>query len=284
MKNGRPGADCVLLALCLSLLIRVPRLSAFPLFEWRGEGASATGLGRCSILIDDDGFSGMNNPARAGEAGILTISVSATSPYGVPGLFLGTAWISRGWSGLGAGAGFSTYGDGIYREERFTVGAARRVPGFSLGTQFSANRVSIEDLGARSFASVSFGFFWRGGGGVRLACVLRDAASVGDDLRRELRATAAVSAAVELPRTVTVLYLELRGTSGQFATASLGLESKLLGPVSFRMGMGRNPSLFSVGLGVRLDFLRMDLGVEEHLDLGQTRSGAITFLPSGLSH
>jgi hypothetical protein len=278
MKSGLLTLRCLFFP--LSFHISAYALHSAPLFEWRGEGAASTGLGRCSLLIEDPGLAGLNNPARAAEERGLTISLCAAHPYSVPGLFLGTAWFARGGRDFGAGAGFSAYGDGVYREERLTAGCAWKAPPFFLGTQLSWNRVVIEGLGARSFASASVGFLWGGEGALHLAFVLRDAASFGSGLRKETRPTGAVSASVRFADTGTAFFLELRGTSDQFTSLSLGLESRLMGPVSFRMGMGRNPSLFSMGLGVSLAILRVDLGVEEHASLGQTRCASITLFPS----
>jgi hypothetical protein len=268
------------LLLLLGCLLPAPSLLCAPLFEWKGEGAVSTGLGRCSILIEDPGLAALNNPARAGEEKLLSIAITGAAPYSVPGLFQGSAWLAKGWSSTGAGAGFSLYGDGIYREERFAAGASWTLPPVSLGAQCSWNRVSIEGLGAQSFASGSFGFLWKDAHGVGLAFVLRDALRFGGGLESDLRPTGIASAAVGLPHSGASVYCEIRGTSRHPLSMSVGLEAKLIGSVSLRMGMGKNPSLFSIGLGVRTSPVHVDIGVEEHSALGQTRSASLTLFPS----
>jgi hypothetical protein len=206
--------------------------------------------------------------------------VFTARPYSVPDILLGTFWISRGWGKKGIGAGISLYGNDVYREESMTASTGFRSSAFGSGVSISVNRVVIEGLGQRSFGSVTFGFTYGEKGGMRVGGVLRDVIRFGSRVREEVRPTVAVSATVSLPSTGALLLAEVRGSSRYPISFSLGIESGLWKTVMLRMGLGKNPSIYSVGLGVSISFFRVDLGIEEHSLLGQTRSVSITITPS----
>lgn len=257
---------------------------ALPLFEGRAEGACSTGLGRCSVLVPDAGFSGMNNPARAGEQNMLTASAYTSRPFSVPDLLLGSLWVSSGWMNGGFGAGLSLFGNEVYREEKLSAAFCRRSKNFSCGASLALNRVVIEGLGRKSFGSLTLGLLYRTGTAqsVRLGGVIRDIVRFGDPIKEEVRPEGAASISLFTPSTGTLLILELRGSSRYPVAVSMGVEFRLWESLRIRMGTGRNPSLYSVGLGVKISFLSIDLGVEEHNVLGQTRSVSITFTPSSI--
>jgi hypothetical protein len=114
---------------------------------------------------------------------------------------------------------------------------------------------------------------------IQLGGVIRDIVRFGDPIKEEVRPEGAASITVFAPSTGTLLILELRGSSRYPVAVSMGVEFRLWERLRIRMGTGRNPSTYSVGLGMKVSFFTIDLGVEEHTVLGQTRSVSITLFP-----
>ena len=280
----RTGAIAARTFLLLIIMVNSRILPAYPLplFEVRDAGAASTGLGRCSVLLPGPGFLGRSNPAQAAGAGKLTLSGASTQPYSVPGLLSIVFWGSLEWESVGIGGGFSRFGNDLYREEEVSCSIGRKTGFFLLGGSLSLNSVAIENLGRKSFGSLSFGFCYgeRDRGPIVLGAVLRDIVRFGDSIKEEVRPVTALSASLRIPSTMTIILFEMKESSRYPPEFCLGVETELWRGGSVRVGMGKDPSLCSVGLGIRISFFQIDLGVEEHSDLGQTRSISISFTPS----
>jgi hypothetical protein len=231
--------------------------------------------------VPDPGFAGLNNPARAGEDRTLSLSVFTSRPYSVPDLLRGSLWISRGWSSTGLGFGYSLFGNELYREESVTGSISRRSNTFGYGVSLSMNRLVIGGLDQRFFGTAALGIHFRATGKQRIQVggTLKNLLGFGDPVKSEVRPEGAVSISAFLPSTSTLLLFELRITSRYPSALSAGVEFALWKNVRVRMGTGKNPSLYSVGVGIMAAGFRIDLGVEEHTVLGQTRSVSISFSP-----
>ncbi len=259
-------------------------LSAVPLFEWRGDGACSAGMGRCTVLVPDPGFCGMNNPSRTVEPPGTSLAASTAVPFSVPGLRSSSFWFGSGaGSGRsGYGAGYARFGAAGYLEERASVSLGFRLGSSAAGVDCGVNRLVIDGMGQRMFVSAGLGFATGESRGLRFGATVRDIFRFGARVRDEVRPTAAVSASLTLPSTDSVVLVEIRRQSLSGDAVSLGLETRIWRTVFLRMGACSDPSLYSVGLSIVLSFLSVDVGVEEHTVLGQTRSVGITLFPGGI--
>jgi hypothetical protein len=275
------------IALLLTLVLPAApgSLRGAPLFEWRGEGACSAGLGRCTVLVPDPGFCGMNNPSRTTEFPGATLSAATAVPFSVPGLRASSLWFGSGGSGGGSGygVGYSRFGAPAYLEERASVSLGRRLgSSAAVGVDVSLHRLVIDGMGQRAFVSSSLGFATREDRRIRFGAALRNLFRFGASVRSEVRPSAAVGASLSLPSTGSLVLVEIRRRSLCGDEVSFGLETRLWRTIVLRMGACSDPPLYSIGLSLGLSFLSVDVSVEEHTVLGQTRSIGMTLFPGEL--
>jgi len=219
------------------------------------------------------------NPATPGYTPQRVVTVFGRQPFGLAELRHAAVAIRLPVPGAVVQTGAGTFGYEAYRETFVTISVARRL---SLGTSRALSMgvgARYQHVGIDGFPSVQ-AFSFRAGllvpvlasltAGVR-ADNLTGSSIAGEPLPRSLsvglhyRATPTVNLYTDVYKDVAFPW-SLRG----------GIEVWPVAALAVRAGAARFPARFTLGTGVRLGALSIDISAENHPDLGWSHGGGLS--------
>ncbi|KZD19833.1 MAG: ComE operon protein 1 [candidate division Hyd24-12 bacterium ADurb.Bin004] len=273
------GVRRIAFALLLAALFRGTSESAFesvPQAPWMNAGASCT-------LFPASAATQFGNPASIALLEGLSVSASASRPFGLSRLDRASAAASLPWRNWAFGAGIIASGDGEYSEWTISATACRRlITGLAGGVSASAHRLSIDGYGAASGFSADAGLVARPMDGVL----------AGATVRGLIRSRLGESGDPSVPRTFSVA-AGVAPVSRLRISAALSISEALDPEPSLMLGFAPSPGL-SLGLGFESDPTRFSFslsigtgpmeflyGLGFHPALGETHSAGIAFGRAG---
>ncbi|HHP7236804.1 hypothetical protein [Longibacter sp.] len=259
-------------------------LAVFPTVAAAQTGMDRIGSARSVALAlattADELDSGVHvNPAIPGYTRRRAVTVFGRQPFGLAELRHAAVALRLPVPGAVLQTGAGTFGHEAYRETFMTVSAARRL---SLGTSRTLSvgvGARYQHVGIEGFPSAQ-AFSFRAGflvpvlasltAGIR-ADNLTGSSIAGEPLPRSLsvglhyRATPTVNLYSDVYKDVAFPW-SLRG----------GIEVWPVTALAVRAGAARFPARFTLGTGVRLRGLAIDVSAESHPDLGWSHGGGLS--------
>lgn len=246
-------------------------------FEQRDAGARAVALGGAYVGIANDGWSIFYNAAGLSKVVFPEAAVFySPQPFGTPEL-RHIVFVLAYPTGIGTlGAFGRRFGFELYSETSFGIGYATEVGGLFVGANVSYHTVTIERYGNDGALGVEIGVLvplfrtiqW----GIAAANI--NAPRIGRDGEKLPQTFTTGISYQPVPSLAFVLDYEKEiGFSG---TPKFGSEYRVIDEVALRAGFVDEPTLYTLGIGVRYSFFEVDYGVTIHRELGLTHQASVT--------
>jgi hypothetical protein len=214
------------------------------------------------------------NPALLCETESSACVFDASRLYGLSALGRTACAASVKLGCAGAGLGFQTFGSSLYRETAavLSIGFSRSFMG--LGLSVRALGLDIARYGSARTGAVDAGMLLRLSGRVHFGAVASNflAARIGgrlDSIPRMMRLGFSIAWLRD-----ALFCLEAVKDEGFPIDLRSGCELRL-SPVAVRVGVGRDPSVWTCGFGLNLGPLRLDYAMTDHPVLGATHQASI---------
>jgi len=252
-------------------------------FEHMPRGSNVVATGGASTAILDNPWAAFSSPGTLPSITGRVISFDySPQPFGIKELAQGSfTYVEPTSAGTFSISG-SRFGFDLYREVDFQVSYGRSVTDlFAVGGTLHYDHLSIERYGSAHAFACDIGTL------ARLSDCLQwgftafnvQGASIGASHERLPRVFVTGIAYQPIPEAhlaadleKDIRYpLELHG----------GVQYSLLDVIALRAGTTTDPSVFSIGLGVRYSLLQLDYAFTNHEDLGPTHQVSLSLFLAG---
>jgi len=259
------------------VLLLVCREPIFAGFEQNDAGGRAVALGGAYVAIADDGWSIFYNPAGLARVVYPEAAVFySPQPFQIPEL-RHIVFVLAYPTGIGTlGAFGRRFGFELYRETSFGIGCATEVAGMFVGANVTYHAVTIERYGNDGTFGVDVGVLvpifqtLRWG----IAATNINAPRIGTDGEKLPQVfTTGIS---YQPVSSLAFVFDYEKEIGFSGTPKFGCEYRVIDEVAFRAGFVDEPTLYTLGVGVRYLFVEVDYGVTIHRELGLTHQASVT--------
>lgn len=231
-------------------------------------GARITGLAGAAAALPDDSWQVFANPAMiASDRSVFSVYVRRN--YNLAELTDYAASLSFPSGRMTAGGGVYTYGNDLFRQTRFMAVVARHYHGLRLGLRFTYTQISLAaPYGSAGQFGLDAGFgveaaphLWIGGFATNL-----NQPKLGK-VHEELPQLLDLGLCWQPVKNVTLLSSVQKDISFP-ASVRVGVEWHMLPVFILRAGVTTRPTTFSLGAGIHLWHLSVDLAAQHHQWLG----------------
>lgn len=258
-------------------LVLIGEGQMFAGFEYREGGARAIALGGAYTGFADDGWSAFYNPAGLSQVGFPEAAVFySPQPFAMPELRY-LAFVLAYPTSVGTfGVSGRRFGFELYRETSFGLSYAAEVGGLFVGANVNYHSVTIARYGNGGTFGMDVGMLVPVFQTLRwgVAATNINAPHIGTDGEKLPQVfTTGIS---YRPIPSLSFGLDYEKEIGFAGTPKFGCEYWVIDEVALRAGFVDEPTLYTMGMGVRYSFFQVDYGVTIHRVLGLTHQMSVT--------
>ena len=245
--------------------------AAFEPFPVGARTASMAGIvsvgGSCPETV-------FGNPALLGGAESAACVFDASCLFGLSALGRTACAASVKFGGMGAGLGFQTFGYTLYRETTAVLSIGFSRSSIGLGLSVRALELTIARYGSARTGAIDAGMVLHISQRICFGAVASNllAARIGDR-RNSIPRVSRLGFSVAWPRDVLFCLEAVKDKDFPVDVRS-GCEFHL-NPIVIRVGVGRDPSVWTCGFGLNLGPIRLDYAMTDHPVLGATHQASI---------
>jgi hypothetical protein len=265
------GFGCPGMCACILLLVLLFCLGdAQAGFERRDQGARPIGMGGAFVAIADNAWAIIFNPAGLVQLhGDEIGAFYSPQPFGMTELSLASFAFVHATSRGNFGLSVNRFGFDLYREVSGVLSYANSYRDvFSFGINLTYNSLAIKNYGSASAIGVDIGILATVTRGLRWGFFAANVNAPSIGQVKEKLPQVYTSGLSFRPADGLLLGLDVIKDIRYPTLLRGGLEYELVEPVSFRLGVGSNPTKFSSGLGIHYSFVHFDYAMTTHPDLG----------------
>ncbi len=242
-------------------------------------GARSAAMGMSGVATYDV-FSVLNNPAATTQLEQLSLGLFAENRFLLADVNYGGLAFALPTSKAGTiGLGLSFFGNDLYSERHIALSYGIKLsPSISIGTHIDAYNVATLDDGSGTALTFGLGLQYQIVENARVGMHLHNPLFAGltefqeDDLPSFLQIGIAYD-----PSDKLTLCLEGEKELDQKAIFKMGLEWRMAEKFHLRGGIATQPIYSSLGAGVNLGRLKLDLATSFHPQLGLTPHVSVRF-------
>jgi hypothetical protein len=256
----------------LSLIIIVFILLASQIYPQFTPGAKQIALSNSDLAVSDNVFAFFENPAglaqiKQDEAGVFF----SPSPFGMSELKNAYAAFSHPMNFAAIAVGAMIYGFELYKEtqislggsynynDRFYVGVVFNYRNFTIRNYGGKNTI-ILDIGvlAKLTESLHFGFIYKN---ITRASLTSETDELPIEIHSGLSYKIIDNCTASLAIEKDIRYK---------ASPRFGIDYAIIQYLALRMGLSKNPNLYSFGIGVNYSLFNFNYAIVTHQQLGLT--------------
>lgn len=240
------------------------------------KGARPLGMGGTFVAVANTGDAMYYNPAGLWQIGNPYAQAFYSAPFNIKDLGTTAFNFTYPFSIGNSAFNFESYGSDLYRETTFGFAFSRSFrEKLAYGIVFNYEHLSIKNAGSAGTIGMDIGLMFRPHESVTLGFAARNFNQ--PEIKRDpLPQTFTIGASIRMidPLILNIdVYKDI-----QFATdVRFGAEYQFFEKLFLRVGMAREPSLFSAGLGFDFGKGVIDYALYSHPDLGITHAISASF-------
>lgn len=220
------------------------------------------------------------NPARPLQPGSRSLTASAGQAFGLPELRAARITAEFAARSVAVRVDVQSFGFDAYREGAYRAGIGLPIrwgttrPLF-VGAAVTLHTLAISSYGQAQAVGVDLGVWWR-------LLPMLDVGIVATDINRprwhpsETLRTELLIGAAYRPHEQVLLVGDLVSTLGTPLAYTVGVEYQAVGALSLRTGLATQPTRYSVGVGLHVPYVAIDLAAERHDALGWSPTIGVT--------
>ncbi len=237
------------------------------------------GMGGSYVAISDEENSQLWNPAGIAGSRDVILTASASYPYGLKDLSVGSLSLSLPLYIGNVGINFQRYGNEVYRELALSLILAKTIlKDLSSGISFRYNRLSVEDFGSSGMVSADLGLIVSLQKYLKVAVVASN--FTGSLIHEESLSKSFTTGFAYWPISRITISADLYKEVNFPYQLHMGVEYKISENTGIRFGFGTNPSIFTVGVGFETGKFCVSYALLNHLTLGSSHHVSSTFRTS----
>ncbi|MFQ6617624.1 MAG: hypothetical protein ACE5QV_02950 [Fidelibacterota bacterium] len=238
-------------------------------FEHIGTGARSAALNSAYSAVYGDIFSIFYNPAGIAVAGWVQFSMFYNSLFEIKELkYRGTAGLLP-LAFATIGFGYTSYGNALYQENSFTLSAGKRIfRGLLLGINLSWKELKIKNYGSAGAPGIDAGIITELSNNLSWGLYLKNINSPVIGKSREKLPQIYSTGFSYSPTEEIMINLDLYKDILFPFQLRMGVEYNLRKIAAVRFGAGRDPGIFSTGLGLNYRGIDMNYSLSLHSELG----------------
>jgi hypothetical protein len=263
----------------VTLLLLVYHVSALhAAFEPKGFGAAHLALGGAGRARVAAPFSVFLNPAALPADKILQLNLYYRNFYGIRELNQLALEVQSRIAGMPLAVGLSRYGNALYAESELRVGTAYELfNGLSAGLSINGYFVRLSGYGNSSAAGISAALCYRVISNLDMAFVINNLNEpVLGEAKEPVPMQTTLSVALR-PETHTELFIDLVQEEHVSPDWRIGLAFRPVRWLQLLAGFKNNVHAVSAGLSIFKSALRIDYGLEYHLELGVSNAMSVGY-------
>ncbi len=247
-------------------------------FEPKGFGATHLALSGAGRAQEAAPFSVFLNPAALPADKALQLNLYYRNFYGLKELNQLALEAQTRVHGLPVAVGISRYGNALYAESELRVGTAYELfNGLSAGLSVNGYFVSLSGYGNSAAAGLCAALRYRIISNLDMAFVINNLNEpVLGEAKEPLPMLTALSVALR-PEAHTELFIDLVQEEQTAPDWRIGLTFRPVRWLQLLTGFKSNVHAVSAGLSIFKGALRMDYGLEYHLDLGVSNAMSVGY-------
>lgn len=235
------------------------------------KGARPLGMAGAFVAVADNPDAVYYNAAGLWQINHWSAQAFYSAPFNVRDLSTVSFVMVFPWKRGTAGAMFESYGFDLYRETTLGVSYAYAFHNrFAAGVSVNYYHLSIRGGGQTGIAGVDVGALFRPHSLVQIGFQARNITR--PRIAGEVLPQVMVFGAGIMPTEQITIGLDAYKDFRFSTDVRGGVEYRPLPVLALRMGVGRDPSRLSAGIGITLKYARLDYAMYTHPDLGVTHA------------
>ncbi len=254
-------------ALLLLMFVQSSLLASFD----TQKGARPLGLAGAFVAIADNPDAVYYNAAGLWQINQWSAQAFYSAPFNMRDLSTISFVMAFPWKRGTAGAMFESYGFDLYRETTLSVSYAYAFRNrFAAGVSVNYYHLSIHSGGQAGIAGASVGALFRPHSLVQIGCQARNITR--PRIAGEVLPQSMVFGVGIMPSEQVTIGLDAYKDFRFPTDVRGGVEYRPHPALALRVGVGRDPSRLSAGLGIHLKLARLDYAIYTHPELGVTHA------------